>query len=181
MSTEEDEDAEVTREEHGALKWAALLAAVAIVWLIVPIGVGILIGMLLAFVMQPLYGRIKPRFGASWAAFSIALGATLALAGAAVAVVWMLVGKGMSLAREPHEINVAAVVRLTEPHHNLVECFDARTNTCPIDPACGLKQALLRAQEAFFAELEKYSLADFTARGPALIKLWQRNLKEVPA
>lgn len=90
-------------------------------------------------------------------------------------------GGGLSLAREPHEINVAAVVRLTEPHLNLVECFDAMTNTCPIDAACGLKKALVRAQDAFFAELEKYSLADFTSRGPALIKLWQRKLKEVPA
>ena len=90
-------------------------------------------------------------------------------------------GGGLSLAREPHEINVATVIRLTEPHLNLVECFDARTNTCPIDPACGLKKALLRAREAFFAELEQYSLADFTTRGPALIKLWQRKLKQVPA
>lgn len=90
-------------------------------------------------------------------------------------------GGGLSLAREPHEINVAAVVRLTEPHLNLVECFDAKTNTCPIDPACGLKGALMRAQEAFFAELERYSLADFTSRGPALIKLWQRKLKAEPS
>lgn len=89
-------------------------------------------------------------------------------------------GGGLSLARAPSDISVAAVVRLTEPHLNLVECFDARTNTCPIDPACGLKKALQRAQEAFFAELERYTLADFTARGPALIKLWQRKLKEAP-
>jgi Rrf2 family nitric oxide-sensitive transcriptional repressor len=90
-------------------------------------------------------------------------------------------GGGLSLAREPHEINVAVVVRTTEPHLNLVECFDAKTNTCPIDPACGLKHVLVRAQEAFFTELEKYSLADFAPRAPALIKLWQRKLNEVPA
>jgi Rrf2 family nitric oxide-sensitive transcriptional repressor len=90
-------------------------------------------------------------------------------------------GGGLRLAQEPCDINVAAVVRLTEPNLNLVECFDARTNTCPIDPACGLKKALVRAQNAFFSELERYSLADFTSRGPALIKLWQRNLKEAPA
>jgi Rrf2 family transcriptional regulator, nitric oxide-sensitive transcriptional repressor len=79
------------------------------------------------------------------------------------------------------DISVAAVVRATEPHQNLVECFDARTNTCPIDGACGLKHALVRAQQAFFSELEQYSLADFTPRAPALIKLWNRNLKEAPA
>lgn len=86
-------------------------------------------------------------------------------------------GGGLTLGREPADINVAAVVRLTEPHLNLVECFDRRTNTCPIDAACGLKGALVRAQEAFFAELEQHSLADFAPRAPALIKLWQRQLK----
>lgn len=84
-------------------------------------------------------------------------------------------GGGLSLAREPRDINVAAVVRRTEPHLNLVECFDSRTNTCPIDAACGLKHALMRAQEAFFAELAQYSLSDFAPRAPALIKLWDRN------
>jgi Rrf2 family transcriptional regulator, nitric oxide-sensitive transcriptional repressor len=85
-------------------------------------------------------------------------------------------GGGLSLAREPTEINVATVVRVTEPHMNLVECFDPETNTCPIDPACGLKKVLQRAQEAFVQELEKYTLAEFVPRAPALIKLWQRNL-----
>jgi Rrf2 family nitric oxide-sensitive transcriptional repressor len=86
-------------------------------------------------------------------------------------------GGGMRLSREPAEINVAAVVRQTEPHLDLVECFDARTNTCPIDPACGLKRALEAAQAAFFAELERYTLADFEQRRPALVKLWQLTLK----
>jgi Rrf2 family transcriptional regulator, nitric oxide-sensitive transcriptional repressor len=90
-------------------------------------------------------------------------------------------GGGLVLAREPADINVAAVVRVTEPHMNLVECFDARTNTCPIDPACGLKKVLLRAQEAFMKELEQHTLADFAPRAPALIKLWQQKLTAAEA
>lgn len=90
-------------------------------------------------------------------------------------------GGGLSLARAPADINVASVVRITEPHMNLVECFDAQTNTCPIDPACGLKKVLLRAQEAFMKELEQHTLADFAPRAPALIKLWQRKLGEAEA
>jgi Rrf2 family nitric oxide-sensitive transcriptional repressor len=86
-------------------------------------------------------------------------------------------GGGLRLAREPGDINVASVVRQTEPHLNLVECFDARTNTCPIDAACGLKRALLQAQAAFFSELERYTLADFAERRPGLLKLWQLRLK----
>jgi Rrf2 family transcriptional regulator, nitric oxide-sensitive transcriptional repressor len=87
-------------------------------------------------------------------------------------------GGGVRLARDPRDINVGAVVRATEPHLDLVECFNAGTNTCPIDAACGLKGALLRARAAFMSELERYSLADFAPRAPALIQLWARNLKE---
>jgi Rrf2 family nitric oxide-sensitive transcriptional repressor len=85
-------------------------------------------------------------------------------------------GGGLRLARAPGDINVAAVVKRTEPHLNLVECFEKKTNTCPIEPACGLKGALLKAQDAFFAELERYTLADFAPRAPALLKLWGRQL-----
>jgi len=85
---------------------------------------------------------------------------------------------GVRLARKPCDINVGALVRLTEPHFDLVECFDARTNTCPIDAACGLKGALLRARAAFLGELDRYTLADFVPRAPALIQLWRLNLKE---
>jgi len=88
---------------------------------------------------------------------------------------------GLKLAREPHDINLAEVVRATEPHSNLVECFELRTNTCPIEAACGLKRALSRAQQAFFAELERHTLADFAARAPALLQLWNRKPQQVSA
>lgn len=90
-------------------------------------------------------------------------------------------GGGLALACDPEAINVGTVVRTTEPHLNLVECFDSEANTCPIDPACGLKGALMRAQDAFFAELGRHTLADFAPRAPALIKLWHRKLSEVEA
>jgi Rrf2 family nitric oxide-sensitive transcriptional repressor len=88
-------------------------------------------------------------------------------------------GGGLVLAHEPKDVNVAAVLRTTEPHLNLVECFDSTTNTCPIDGACGLKRVLLRARDAFFEELGRHTLADFAPRAPALIKLWQRKLEAV--
>lgn len=98
--TTEQEDAEVTREEHGALKWAALAAATVIAWLVLPIAVGILLGMLLAFVIQPFYGRLKPKLGAAWSALVAVVGTTLALAAAVAGLVWLFVAKGVSLARE---------------------------------------------------------------------------------
>lgn len=90
-------------------------------------------------------------------------------------------GGGVRLARDPRDINVGAVVRSTEPHMDLVECFNPDTNTCPIDAACGLKGALLKARNAFLNELDRHTLADFVPRAPALIQLWRRNLQEKSA
>jgi Rrf2 family nitric oxide-sensitive transcriptional repressor len=42
---------------------------------------------------------------------------------------------GLQLAKTPEEINLGEVVRKSEPHFDLVECFDSRTNTCPIASA----------------------------------------------
>ena len=82
---------------------------------------------------------------------------------------------GLRLAKEPSEINVGAVVRSTEPTLDLVECFDLATNTCPIEPACGLKSVLTEAQRAFFGVLNEHTLADFVPRAPALIRLLSRS------
>src|SRR5262245_171205 len=80
---------------------------------------------------------------------------------------------GLRLAKPARDINVGALVRATEPHMHLVECFDRETNTCPIDGSCGLKGVLRRAQTAFLSVLDGHTLADFLPRAPALIKLWR--------
>ncbi len=86
-------------------------------------------------------------------------------------------GGGMRLAIRPSEINVGWLVRRTEPHFDLVECFDLETNTCPIAPACGLKGALQRAQQAFLDVLDEYSLDDFVARRAQLLPLFEDSLR----
>lgn len=68
---------------------------------------------------------------------------------------------GVMLALAPERICVGAVIRSTEGRIVLVECFDNATNTCPLSPACQFKRALQAATEAFFAELDRYTLADF--------------------
>lgn len=70
---------------------------------------------------------------------------------------------GFSLARRPDHIRVGEVVRHTEGTVTLVECFDRATNTCPLARACGLKGVLSEAFEAFFAVLDRSSLADLVA------------------
>ncbi len=83
-------------------------------------------------------------------------------------------GGGLRLKRRPADINVGTLMRATEPHFELVECFDRKANTCPIEPACGLKGVLSRAQRAFFSVLDDCTLADFSPRAPELIRLWKR-------
>jgi Rrf2 family nitric oxide-sensitive transcriptional repressor len=78
---------------------------------------------------------------------------------------------GVRLARPAAEINVGLVVRATEDNLNLVECFDPATNRCPIAPACALAPALDEALSAFFAVLDRYTLADLAAKPRGLERL----------
>jgi Rrf2 family nitric oxide-sensitive transcriptional repressor len=90
-------------------------------------------------------------------------------------------GGGMQLAMPPTEVNVGWLIRRTEPHLNLVECFDLGTNTCPIAPACGLKGALQRAQQAFLNVLDDYTLDDFQSRQRELVRLLDDSLRRSAA
>jgi Rrf2 family nitric oxide-sensitive transcriptional repressor len=69
-------------------------------------------------------------------------------------------GGGFRLAQPPAEIRIGAVVRRMEGTLALVECFNHDTNACPLTPSCGLKRALEGAFAAFFADLDRWSLAD---------------------
>ncbi len=84
-------------------------------------------------------------------------------------------GGGMRLAMKPSEINVGWLVRQTEPHFNLVECFDLESNTCPIAPACGLKGALHLAQQAFLRVLDEYQVEHFLTRRADLVTLLEAS------
>ena len=67
---------------------------------------------------------------------------------------------GLRLAMDPAAIRLGDVVRRTEPHLRLVECFDVATNTCPITDQCGLRHQLHKAVEAFVASLNEQTLGD---------------------
>jgi Rrf2 family nitric oxide-sensitive transcriptional repressor len=83
---------------------------------------------------------------------------------------------GIKLAVRPSQINVGWLVRRTEPHFNLVECFDLATNTCPIAPACGLKGLLARAQQAFLRVLDECTVEQFLSRQVEVARLLDRSL-----
>ena len=69
-------------------------------------------------------------------------------------------GGGIKLAKSATRINLGAVVRTTEDSLALVECFDRKRNNCVVSPACGLQGPLQEALAAFFAVLDRYTLAD---------------------
>jgi Rrf2 family nitric oxide-sensitive transcriptional repressor len=83
---------------------------------------------------------------------------------------------GFALAQPPERITIGEVVRRTEASTAIVECFDPRTNTCPLMPACGLKDALGEAFAAFLSVLDRRTLADLVAEPH-----WVARVKGLPA
>lgn len=77
-------------------------------------------------------------------------------------------GGGIRIKMAPEEINIGALIRKTEEHFNLVECFDRETNTCPIAGICGLQGVLGEALNAYLSVLDKYTLQDILFRRIAL-------------
>ena len=69
-------------------------------------------------------------------------------------------GGGLRLGKPAGAINIAALVRDTEPDFHTVECFDRERNACRISNACTLKHVLHDATEAFLGTLARYSLAE---------------------
>ena len=62
---------------------------------------------------------------------------------------------GIRLGRAPEEINLGALVRETEDGFDLVDC-----GQCVVAPACGVTGVLNEALRAFFAVLDRHTLAD---------------------
>lgn len=81
-------------------------------------------------------------------------------------------GGGLQLAVQPAKIRIGQVVRKTEDNLALVECMAPDRGHCRITSACKLREVLYGAQQAFFAELDRYTLADLLGpapRWPALL------------
>jgi Rrf2 family nitric oxide-sensitive transcriptional repressor len=75
---------------------------------------------------------------------------------------------GISLMRPATEINLGDVVHIFEGEHALVECMDAKTNTCPLAGACRATCVFTKALESFYAVLNKASLFDLIDDNAAL-------------
>jgi Rrf2 family nitric oxide-sensitive transcriptional repressor len=82
-------------------------------------------------------------------------------------------GGGLRLAVAPEDIGVGEVVRGTEESLALVECFNTESSECKIAPACLLKGIFKKAAKAFFAELDRYTLADLLRPASRLARILQ--------
>ncbi|MGD0076405.1 MAG: Rrf2 family transcriptional regulator [Candidatus Binataceae bacterium] len=72
-------------------------------------------------------------------------------------------GGGLTLAKDPKQIIIGAVVQYMEGPFKPVECFHTG-HWCAIAGACDLPGMLDEAYRAFIAVLERYTLADILKR-----------------
>ncbi len=89
-------------------------------------------------------------------------------------------GGGIRLHRSPKEINVGAVFRLFESGLPFAECFSAAENTCPIAMTCRLRDALTRALDAFYRELDDITLDELITGNTGLFSLFDLDVINFP-
>jgi Rrf2 family transcriptional regulator, nitric oxide-sensitive transcriptional repressor len=80
---------------------------------------------------------------------------------------------GFRLARDPQAIRLGDLVRQAETDFAVVECLDPQGGSCAIDGACALRGVLEDAMSAWFAVLDRYTLADLIRPEAALAGLLQ--------
>ncbi|MBA85063.1 MAG: transcriptional regulator [Rhodobacteraceae bacterium] len=78
---------------------------------------------------------------------------------------------GLCLARPKDQISVGAIFRLFEGDIPIAECFDDKSNACPLVKDCRLRNYILRAQEAFYHELDMVTLDDLVRGNCGLVDL----------
>ncbi len=89
------------RSEQLALGVGALLATLAIMWVAEPVGIGILLGTLIAFTLQPVYRRLYALSKSPTIAALICVGVTLLTLGlSTVGFIYLLVDRGILRIRE---------------------------------------------------------------------------------
>lgn len=106
--------------ESRALRIAALLATVLILWITHPVGIGVLLGTLTAFTMLPVYMRLRARWQRpSLAALVCVLGTTVSAGLALAGFAYLLVGRGLVL--------VSTLITLLRPGGALRAFAEAQT------------------------------------------------------
>ena len=82
---------------------------------------------------------------------------------------------GFRLAKPASSITIGEIVRRTEDSLDLVECFNAATNTCPLMQMCRLSATFKRALGKFMQELDDMTIADIVANRSELWPMLQHD------
>ena len=80
-------------------------------------------------------------------------------------------GGGLELGEAPEKIVVGRVVRETEGKSVVAECFGESGGDCQIAPNCRLRGVLGEAVTAFYAVLDRYTLADLVNNRQQLARM----------
>ncbi|SEP69966.1 transcriptional regulator, BadM/Rrf2 family [Faunimonas pinastri] len=73
---------------------------------------------------------------------------------------------GLRLARDPREIRIGEIVRLTEESHVQADCFGQAAERCPIQPASPVNRILQQALKAFIDILDQHTLQELVDARP---------------
>jgi Rrf2 family nitric oxide-sensitive transcriptional repressor len=82
-------------------------------------------------------------------------------------------GGGVELAMDAKHIVVGRVVRATEGESLPAECFGPEVAACSIVKVCRLRGVLQEAVDAFYAALDRYTLADLVRNRCALAEVFE--------
>ena len=74
---------------------------------------------------------------------------------------------GIRLARPPEQIMLGAVIRITEPDFQMVDCFAASGSSCILTGHCKLRQLLAEATLAYLSVLDRVPLSALLPAGVA--------------
>lgn len=77
-------------------------------------------------------------------------------------------GGGIKIAKDAEKLRLGDLIKQLEPNMNMVECFDAKTNTCRITGSCQLKHYLFEATQNFIDTMNRYTLANTMPNTEAL-------------
>lgn len=83
---------------------------------------------------------------------------------------------GFRLARKADDIIIGDVVRLTEGPLDVVECFNPKTNSCPLIGICKLSNAMMKATDAFMAVLDDLTVADIASNRNQLLERIEKGI-----
>lgn len=113
------------------------------------------------------------------AAYGISLNHLTKVAKSLTKAGWLIgtrgIGGGLELAPHTPDARLGDIVRHTETTCDVAECFNPKTNTCPIIGVCRLKPVLYRARKAFFEVLDSVTIREIASNPEELNPILSRS------